>query len=95
MKNFEIDELKKDYSENVVDTAVLNILSLGKENVEKQNMKDCIQTLSKVFETLETEKKFFPVTQDFLTKVLNCQFYLLNVDDVEILTYFSKKIKGE
>lgn len=95
MKNNSIEDIKNEYGEIILNTSILNLISYGLTSYDGIYLKDCVKTTFEVFENLHKENSKFPITKDFAIKVLNCQFALLELKPMEILTYFANNVKKE
>ncbi len=85
-----LEEIKIDYGETVFNSAVINLMQIGKKSLNNVPLKEQLNNLNNVFDNLEKEKKPFPVTKEFALQILNCEYQLNEFDDMQILTFFSK-----
>lgn len=95
MKERTIDDIKKDYSENILNCALINLLQIGKTNFDKSNLREQASCVNEVYDNLDLAGKRLPITREFALQVLDCEYKLFDFDDMELLTYFSKNKKME
>lgn len=95
MKSNSIEDIKNEYGEIILNASILNLVSYGLTSYDGVYLKDCIKTTSEVFENLQKENKKFPITKEFAISLINCQFALLELNPMEILTYFANNVKKE
>lgn len=97
MKLNSIEEIKKEYGIVVTNAAAYNLLQTGLQNFEKTYLSEQTRLINKMFRDLEENKEVpFPLTEEFVLRVLNCQHALLDLKKpMEIMTYFSKPTDKE
>ncbi len=90
----DIEDLKDRYGEVVLNTALINLLKLGKVMFDETTLKEQNAIVTSTFEKLKESKQNFPLAKEFCQEVLNCEFELCEFDDLDLLTYFSNQNKA-
>ena len=96
MKEVTLEDLKNDYGETVLNCALINIFQNGKKSLDKLTLREQLLNLNDTYDKQEKEGKIPIITREFASQVLNCEYKLIDFEDMELLTYFSKiKKEGE
>lgn len=90
MKEITIEDVQADYGEMILTCALVNMLQYGKQSFYKTTLREQIVILNEIYDKQEKEGKHPIISREFALQVLNCEYKLLDFDDMELLTYFSK-----
>lgn len=94
MKTKTISEIKEKYGEIILNASIVNILYYGINTFEQTTLREQITATNEHYDELEKAKKTSMITRAFALQMLNCQFELLELEPMDILTYFSKPTKS-
>ena len=94
MKEITMDDILTDYGEMVLTCALISMFENGKQSFYRTTLREQIINLNEMYDKQEKEGKIPIITREFALQVLNCEYKLLDFDDLELLTYFSKIKKG-
>lgn len=90
MQKQTINDLKLEFGEVVLNTAIVNLVKQGTRRFDDIPFKESLQSFNKTYDEIENDKKIFPFTREFALQVLSCEYQLFAIDEMEILTYFKK-----
>lgn len=95
MKDQTLADIKNDYGETVLNCALINLFQNGKRSFDRTTLREQIANLTEIYDELDKKNQVPIISHDFAVQVLNCEYKLIDFDDMTLLTYLSNNKKED
>lgn len=84
-----LNDIKLEYGEVVLNASIMNLIQKGIDSFTNITLRESLQSVNSFFEKSKNEKLTFPITEQFVKQILNCEYDLIELNPIDILTYFN------